>query len=1221
MVFGIMTMLFAACLSMAGAHASEPEQKLPLVECVSMTECNVFADTYTAHMQIKYTYDLKDSEYDSRDISQLRTITDQWFVVYQSDPENQLTVSDNKTTKAALEQAGWIVSGAGKFYSKSWYGRNSDTVYKRVVLEGKRQPNGLLYQGLIPGTRYSYYIAFGKEEELYIKTEKQIFSTRGDSITDSSVSGDIVSADNGYSKSRVRFRLINSEEDGIEEYIAGYYCGTDAASLKTEAIAGGSLGYTDDDDYDYDEEDEGLSTVYFPYCPEGSVLYALVYTGTGSGDHLTPVKLDDEQPEIRTAKLEEENLIVSANSVTAGIKATAVVNDPAYDIAGTKGIYCKAYIKEHDQEEYKYLRTNKIVSDEDDRAKWRISGRTAKAEIQFSIGDRIYYENDDECLFPPLIISGDKTYDIKVLIGWYITNDDGTEFHTEYHNEYTELTPKPDEFIQFSEFDAGLLSYLKDRLDQKYKNIDDNSVSAEGIYYTDTGISLTALGRINSIGYYAERDADDDIYLSGYEIKSLKGIKYLTGLKWLCIENLASLRDAQELSALPDLQEVMLSEDHLEHMPDLSGMPDLVYFDLTWNWIPAAEVTADKVPAILASYYDEDELIKYDVNELLGETGDYQYSAETFGSYEKQTKLSSETAAHPFTLHIGQGKLRSRRVNYKTAYYRLEASSGSSAVTPESSQKVFVMTYKAKGMSEEEREEYRNDLMALGIDKVVTGDTAFDFEIGSVAGLTGFGEKTVNYKIYKVSARYEKGTLLEDIGEELLYSGTAQVTYYNKAVVEGLTLSPATKELTVGETATLKAEITPDNADDKTVTWTTSDDRIASVDASGKVTAVAVGKATITATSNNNRNVNGTCRITVKDKTAEDNGNPDDQGVRDDTVKPEDQKPEPVNVTAVSLDKTNITIKKGQEETLTATILPANADNRGVTWTSSDAAVASVTDGKVTATGTGRATVTTTTADGGFTAVCDVLVVDENLDESKLGLIAEEEYTDGYKPADETAKSGEKKTKKTPSVKSGGTVIELPVSIASFQTAVTYIGKKIDPAELGADIDISVITDTITLKEDAAVTAEQLISVNFVPSSNKSAGNKAGFYGKITINREAKKALTPKEYKKLKKEVAAINKELKKKANRCTFTINKRSVTDGTLEVSVQKTGDAIKLKKGKIAKVKNVTLITKDDEGEELRIKLSSKDYKIVVIDAATGLVKVTGKKNFTGTTTVYVK
>ena len=84
--------------------------------------------------------------------------------------------------------------------------------------------------------------------------------------------------------------------------------------------------------------------------------------------------------------------------------------------------------------------------------------------------------------------------------------------------------------------------------------------------------------------------------------------------------------------------------------------------------------------------------------------------------------------------------------------------------------------------------------------------------------------------------------------------------------------------------------------------------------------------------------------------------------------------PDPIPVTSVSLDKTSHTMNEGETVTLTATVLPANADDPSVSWESNNEAVAKVNNGVVTAVSPGNATITVTTTDGGHTATCTITV-------------------------------------------------------------------------------------------------------------------------------------------------------------------------------------------------------------------------------------------------------
>lgn len=84
--------------------------------------------------------------------------------------------------------------------------------------------------------------------------------------------------------------------------------------------------------------------------------------------------------------------------------------------------------------------------------------------------------------------------------------------------------------------------------------------------------------------------------------------------------------------------------------------------------------------------------------------------------------------------------------------------------------------------------------------------------------------------------------------------------------VEGITLDKTEGVLTVGNTVTVTATVTPDTATNASVTWSSSDEAIATVDSEGKITAVAPGTATITAVSDSNPDANATYAVTVQAK-------------------------------------------------------------------------------------------------------------------------------------------------------------------------------------------------------------------------------------------------------------------------------------------------------------------------------------------------------------------
>ena len=104
---------------------------------------------------------------------------------------------------------------------------------------------------------------------------------------------------------------------------------------------------------------------------------------------------------------------------------------------------------------------------------------------------------------------------------------------------------------------------------------------------------------------------------------------------------------------------------------------------------------------------------------------------------------------------------------------------------------------------------------------------------------------------------------------------------------------------------------------------------------------------------------------------------------------------DPVAVTDVALDKETISVEAGKTDQLKATVSPANASNKAVSWTSSDETVATVDqNGLVTAVKEGTATITVTTEDGGKTAVCEVTVTAPAAEEGTIYKLTDQ-FTDG----------------------------------------------------------------------------------------------------------------------------------------------------------------------------------------------------------------------------------
>jgi hypothetical protein len=178
--------------------------------------------------------------------------------------------------------------------------------------------------------------------------------------------------------------------------------------------------------------------------------------------------------------------------------------------------------------------------------------------------------------------------------------------------------------------------------------------------------------------------------------------------------------------------------------------------------------------------------------------------------------------------------------------------------------------------------------------------------------------------------------------------------------VTSITVTPATLPLVVGAKQTLTATVEPQDATDKTVTWSSDAPTVAEVNAStGEVTAKATGTANVTAATANGKT--GTCAVTVSENVIE--------------------------VTSVTVDSTTLNLKVGDKFTLEATVEPANATDKTVTWSSDAPTVAEVnaSTGEVTAKAAGTANVTAATANG-KTGTCAVTVTEESQEVLPIGV-------------------------------------------------------------------------------------------------------------------------------------------------------------------------------------------------------------------------------------------
>lgn len=156
--------------------------------------------------------------------------------------------------------------------------------------------------------------------------------------------------------------------------------------------------------------------------------------------------------------------------------------------------------------------------------------------------------------------------------------------------------------------------------------------------------------------------------------------------------------------------------------------------------------------------------------------------------------------------------------------------------------------------------------------------------------------------------------------------------------VTGISLDKTSVTVKENETATVSATVSPSNAANKTVKWTSSNTSVATV-SNGTITGIAQGTATITATTNNGKTA--TVKVTVEKGSV--------------TV---------IQPTGITVNPTTLTLTEGGSGSVTATVAPSNATNKTVTWTSSNTSVATVSNGTVKAVSAGTATITAKTSNG-----------------------------------------------------------------------------------------------------------------------------------------------------------------------------------------------------------------------------------------------------------------
>ena len=248
-------------------------------------------------------------------------------------------------------------------------------------------------------------------------------------------------------------------------------------------------------------------------------------------------------------------------------------------------------------------------------------------------------------------------------------------------------------------------------------------------------------------------------------------------------------------------------------------------------------------------------------------------------------------------------------------------------------------------------------------------DAGEQFTLNNVGSEDKIGFNQI-FSTTDVLARGDNGSI------KVVYSGTFVITYYKNDNTLIFTYTPHMVSVTiasdintmyVGEKFTCKAKANYSNGDtiEERATWKSSNEAVLTVDEEGEVSAVAAGTATLTATVGE---LFDSIEITV--------------------VRTE------IPVSGVKLNKTELALELEGTEQLVATVLPEDANSKLVTWDSEDDNVVTVSsEGMVTAVGYGTTRIIVSTAQGGFTAECEVTVIKHaseiRLDSDTLSLTVE----------------------------------------------------------------------------------------------------------------------------------------------------------------------------------------------------------------------------------------
>ena len=414
---------------------------------------------------------------------------------------------------------------------------------------------------------------------------------------------------------------------------------------------------------------------------------------------------------------------------------------------------------------------------------------------------------------------------------------------------------------------------------------------------------------------------------------------------------------------------------------------------------------------------------------------------------------------------------------------------------------------------------------------------------------------------------------------------SVQATVVPTIVVTGVSLSESALTLDVGDYFELNATVAPENAADRAVTWSSEDTSVAAV-TDGVVRGIKAGTTKITVTTNDGGKT-ASCTVTVNAVT--------------------------VAVTGVTLNKTSTTLNVGDEEELSEMILPSDATNQTVSWSSEDPSVATVTDGVVKGIKAGTAKITVTTNDGGKTASCTVTVnavtvavtgVTLNKTSTTLNVGGEEKLSEMILPSNATNQAV--------------TWSSEDPSVATVTDGVVK-GIKAGTAKITVTTNDGGKTASCTVTVSAGTVAVTGVTLN-KSTATLNVGASATLTATVTPSNATNKVLS---WSSDNMSVATVTNGVVKGIKAGTAKITVRTGDGGKTAVCMVTVKQPVKsvktLKSVYIVKGKSVTLpyVAAPEDATDKGVTWSGKSKSIVTVNSKTG--KVTGKK--VGKTTVTVK